>query len=157
MAVEDVVRSINRTNGAKSVEANVYEVSECIDEYFKPEPEAAIAPRCGLSEEEWDRVIGHAEMALRSLDRRRPSLARPTIKDAHEASKRYAADIGPRVLLTGRGSLSPPTLIAFRDLVSQEFPTATLHEDKQNNMYVSFGSACQQPLTLMAALPYLRA
>jgi hypothetical protein len=37
MAVEDAVRSINRTNGAKSAEANVWEVSECIDEYFKPE------------------------------------------------------------------------------------------------------------------------
>lgn len=50
MAVENEVRSINRINGAKSSELNVWEVSECIDEYFKPEPEAEIAARFGLSE-----------------------------------------------------------------------------------------------------------
>ena len=156
MAVEDAVRTINRTNGAKSAEANVWEVSACIDEYFKPEPGVAMAPRCGLSQEEWDRVIGHAELTLRSLDRRRPDLARPTIKNALEVSNRSTNDIGPRVILTGGGSRGPTTLIAFRELISQDFPTATLHEDKQKNMYVLFGYVRQQLLTLMAALLYLR-
>lgn len=132
--------STGRTNGAKSAEANVWEVSECIDEYFKPEPGAAISPRCGLSEEEWDRVIGHAELALRSLDRRRPDFARPTLEDARDLANRLAGDGGFHVLLTGRGSRSPPSLKAFRDLVSQEFPTATLHEDRQTNMYVPLGT-----------------
>jgi hypothetical protein len=57
MAVEDAVRSINRANGAKFADMNVWEMSECIDEYFKPEPEAEISPRCGLSEHEWDTVM----------------------------------------------------------------------------------------------------
>lgn len=140
MAVEDAVRSINRTNGAKSAEANVWEVSECIDEYFKPEPGVAISPRCGLSEEEWDRVIGHAELALRSLDRRRPDFARPTLEDARDLTNRLGDHVGLHVLLTGRGSRSPPSLKAFRDLVSQEVPTATVHEDKQTNMYVLLGN-----------------
>jgi len=39
MAVEDAVRKINTVNGVIG-EANVWEVSECIDEFFKPEPEA---------------------------------------------------------------------------------------------------------------------
>lgn len=134
MAVEDAVRSINRTNGAKAAEANVWEVSECIDEYFKPEPAATISPRCGLSDEEWDRVIGHAELALRSLDRRRPELARPTLKDALDLTNRMAGDIGLHVLLTGRGLRSPPSLKALRELVCREFPIASVHEDKQTNM-----------------------
>ena len=43
MAVEDAVRKINTVNGVIG-EANVWEVSECIDELFKPEPEADIDP-----------------------------------------------------------------------------------------------------------------
>jgi len=155
MAVEDAVRSINRTNGAKS-EVNVWEVSECIDEYFKPEPSAAISPRCGLSEEEWERVIGHAELALRSLDRRRPGFARLTLIDALALTDRLADDVGLHVLLTGRGSRSPPSLQAFRDLVTQEFSIATFHEDKQTNMYVLLGNGRRQLLTLMVALPCLQ-
>jgi hypothetical protein len=52
MAVEDAVRSIKRANGAKSTDMNVWEVSECIDEYFKPDLEAKISLRCGLSDDE---------------------------------------------------------------------------------------------------------
>lgn len=136
MAVEDAVRAINRTNGAKSAEANVWEVSECIDEYFKPEPEAAISPRCGLSEDEWDTVMGRAQLANRSLDRRRPSSARPTLTDALALANRLADDNGLRILLTGRGSRSPTCLEAFQVLVSKEFSAATVHEDEERNMYV---------------------
>ena len=60
MAVEDAVRAINRANGAMSAESNVWEISECIDEYFKPEPESEISPRCGLTEDEWETVMGRA-------------------------------------------------------------------------------------------------
>jgi methionine aminopeptidase len=52
MAVEDAVRAINRANSAISAESNVWEISECIDEYYKPEPEAKISSRCGLTEDE---------------------------------------------------------------------------------------------------------
>jgi hypothetical protein len=53
MAVEDAVRAINRANGAMSAESNVWEISECIDEYFKPEPESEISSRCGLTAPSW--------------------------------------------------------------------------------------------------------
>jgi hypothetical protein len=107
MAVEDAVRSINRANGAKSAEMNVWEVSECIDEYFKPVPEAEISPRCGLSEDEWDTVMGRADLANRSLDKRRPNLARPILTEALDLANRLANDFGLHVLLTGRGARSP--------------------------------------------------
>jgi hypothetical protein len=68
MALEDAVRSINRANSAKSADMNVWDVSECIDEYFKPEPEAKISPRCGLSDDEWDMVIGRAPTLMEALD-----------------------------------------------------------------------------------------
>lgn len=137
MAVEDAVRAINRANGTKSAEANVWEVSECIDEFFKPEPEAKISPRCGLSEGEWDEVMGHAALANRNLDRRRASLVRPILAEALNLAERLGDDIGFHVLLTGRGSRSPTLLKAFRNLIEQDFPTAILHEDKRSKMYVS--------------------
>jgi hypothetical protein len=52
IAVEDIVRAINRANGAMYAKSNVWEISECIDEYFKPEPESEISSRCGLTEDE---------------------------------------------------------------------------------------------------------
>jgi hypothetical protein len=137
MAVEDAVRSINRANGAKSADMNVWEVSECIDEYFKPEPEAEISPRCGLSEDEWDTVMGRADLANRSLDKRRPNLARPILTEALDLANRLANDFGLHVLLTGRGARSPTLQKAFQNLVSQDFTTAKLHDDKENHMYVS--------------------
>jgi len=82
MAVEDAVRSINRANGVKSADMNLWEMSECIDEYFKPELEAKISPRCGSSDDEWVMVMGRADLANRSLDRRRPNFARPTLMKA---------------------------------------------------------------------------
>jgi hypothetical protein len=140
MAVEDAVRAINRANGAMSAESNVWEISECIDEYYKPEPEAKISPRCGLTEDEWETVIGRAELANRSLDRRRPNLARATLKDADELAARFESDIGVHALLTGRGSRSPTVLEAFRKLISQDFPATTVYEDKETNMYVKTGT-----------------
>jgi hypothetical protein len=140
MAVEDAVRAINRANGAMSAESNVWEISECIDEYYKPEPEAKISSRCGLTEDEWETVMGRAELANRSLDRRRPNFARPTLTDADELAARFETDVGVHVLLTGRGSRSPTLLEAFRKLISQDFPAATVYEDKQTNMYVQTGT-----------------
>jgi hypothetical protein len=136
MAVEDAVRAINRANGAMSAESNVWEISECIDEYFKPEPESEISSRCGLTEDEWETVMGRAKLANHSLDRRRPNFARSTLKDADELAGRFENDIGVHALLTGRGSRSPTLLKAFRKLIGQDFPTATVYEDKQTNMYV---------------------
>jgi hypothetical protein len=136
MAVEDAVRSINRANGAKSADMNVWEVSECIDEYFKPEPEAKISPRCGLSDE-WDMVMGRADLANRSVDRRRPNLARPTLMEALDLAHHLANDVGFYVLLTGHGARSPTSQNAFQNLISQDFPMATLHDDEENHMYVS--------------------
>lgn len=76
MAVENEVQSINRINGAKSSEVNVWEVSVCIDAYFKPEPEAEIAARFGLSDEEANQVMVPANLANKSLDQRRTKTAR---------------------------------------------------------------------------------
>lgn len=140
MAVEDAVRAINRANGAMSAESNVWEISECIDEYFKPEPESEISSRCGLTEDEWETVMGRAKLANHSLDRRRPNFARSTLKDADELAGRFENDIGVHALLTGRGSRSPTLLKAFRKLISQDFPAATVYEDKQMNMYVQTGT-----------------
>jgi hypothetical protein len=42
IAVEDTVRSFGRANGVKSADMIVWKLSECIDEYLKPEPEAEI-------------------------------------------------------------------------------------------------------------------
>jgi hypothetical protein len=112
-------------------------VSECIDEYFKPEPEAKISPRCGLSDDEWDMVMGRADLANRSLDRHRPNLTRPTLMEALDLANHLANDVGLHVLLTGRGARSPTSQKAFRNLVSQDFTIAKLHDDKENHMYVS--------------------
>jgi len=136
MAVEDAVRKINTVNGVIG-EANVWEVSECIDEFFKPEPEAEISPRCGLSQSEWDEVMGHADLANRHLDRRRVNLTRPIIAEALKLANRLGEEVGLHVLLTGRGSRSPTLLKAFRNLIDEEFPAATLHEDKRSKMYVA--------------------
>lgn len=135
MAVEEAVRGINRANGAKSIETNVWEVSECVDEYFKPEPDAEISARCGLSNEEWDTVMERADLANRSLDRRRINSTRPILTAALELAH-LSNDIGIHVLLTGRGSRSPTLQKAFQRLVSQSFTTAALHEDTQTHMYV---------------------
>lgn len=101
MAVEDEVRTISITNSAKSFETNVWEVSECIDEYFKPEPEAELSPRCGLSRDELDTIVGRAELANRSLDRRCTNFARSILAEALELANRLPDDFGLHVLLTG--------------------------------------------------------
>jgi hypothetical protein len=114
MALEDAVRSINRANSAKSADMNVWDVSECIDEYFKPEPEAKISPRCGLSDDEWDMVIGRADLANRSLDQRRPNLARPTLMEALDLANHRCivrSSIARRIR-------SPPKKICYRDVTS---------------------------------------
>lgn len=134
MAVEDEVRSINRINGAKSSESNVWEVSECIDEYFKPEPEAEIAARFGLSDEEWKRVMGRANLANNSLDQRRTRTARPTLEVAQKSVRESEGEAGFYVLLTGRGSRSPTALKAFKKMISEDFPTAELRLDKETHM-----------------------
>jgi hypothetical protein len=96
-----------------SAESNVWEISKCIDGYYKPEPEAKISSRSGLIEDEWETVMGRAELANRSLDRRRHNLARPTLTDADELAACFENDIRVHVLLTGRGLRSPILLEAF--------------------------------------------
>jgi hypothetical protein len=49
-----------------------------------------------------------------------------------------ANNVGLHVLLTGRGARSPTSQKAFQTLISQDFPMATLHDDEENHMYVSF-------------------
>jgi hypothetical protein len=62
--------------------------------------------------------MGYTELANRSLDRRRPNLARPTLTDADELAARFENDIGVHVLLTSHGLRSPTLLKAFRKLIS---------------------------------------
>lgn len=119
-----------------SAKSNVQEISECIDEYFKPEPESEISPRCRLIEDEQETVIGRAKLANHSLDRRRPNFARLILKDADKLTGRFENDIEVYALLTSRGLRSPTLLKAFRNLISQDFPVAIVYEDKQTNMYV---------------------
>lgn len=134
MAVENEVRSINRVNGAKSSELNVWEVSECIDEYFKPEPEAEIAARFGLSDEEWNQVMVRANLANNSLDQRRTKTARLMLEMALELVRNSEVEVGFYVVLTGRGSRSPTALRAFKKMISEDFPTAELRLDKESHM-----------------------
>jgi len=128
MAVEDEVRAINRANGAKYVDANVWEVSELIDDYFKPEPESEISARYGFAGGEWDVIMGHAKMANSALDRYRRELIRQTLTEASNM-----AESGFQVLLTGRGSRSPTFQKTLKDLLDQDFPAATMQEDEETH------------------------
>jgi hypothetical protein len=119
MAVEEEVRSINRTNGAKFVDTNVWEVSEFIDDYFKPEPD---------TEAEWNMIMGRAKLANTALDRRRVELTRQILTQAKDR-----ASSGFQVLLTGRGSRSPTFRSAFKPLLDNDYPTATMHEDSETH------------------------
>jgi hypothetical protein len=87
------------------------------------------------------RRIGHGyertDLANRSLDNRRPNLARPILTEALDLANRLANDFGLHVLLTGRGARSPTLQKALQNLVNQDFTIATLHDDKENHMYVS--------------------
>ena len=81
--------------------------------------------------------MGRADLANRSVDRRRPNLARPTLMEALDLAHHLANDVGFYVLLTGHGARSPTSQNAFQNLISQDFPMATLHDDEENHMYVS--------------------
>jgi hypothetical protein len=128
MAVEEEVRSINRTNGAKFVDTNVWEVSEFIDDYFKPEPDSKLMTRYGFTEDEWDMIMGRAKLANTALDRRRVELTRQILTQAKDR-----ASSGFQVLLTGRGSRSPTFRSAFKTLLKSDYPTATMHEDRETH------------------------
>lgn len=128
MAVEEEVRSINRTNGAKFVDMNVWEVSEFIDDYFKPEPDSKLSTRYGFTEAEWDMIIGRARLANSALDKRRVELIRQILTEAKDK-----VGSGFQVLLTGRGSRSPTFRNAFRNLLENGYPTASMHEDQETH------------------------
>jgi hypothetical protein len=128
MAVEEEVRSINRTNGAKFVDTNVWEVSEFIDDYFKPEPDSKLVTRYGFTEAEWNMIMGRAKLANTALDRRRVELTRQILTQAKDR-----ASSGFQVLLTGRGSRSPTFRSAFKPLLDNDYPTATMHEDSETH------------------------
>lgn len=129
MAVEEKVRAINRANGTKSSETNVWEVSECIDELFKPEPETEISTRYGIPEDEWEQITESASTANRNLDQRRPDLSREILAEALAMAKP-----GFHVLLTGGGSRSPTLEKAFENVILKEFPVATLHKDEETHV-----------------------
>lgn len=128
MAVEEEVRSINRTNGAKFVDMNVWEVSEFIDDYFKPEPDSKLTTRYGFTEAEWDMIMGRARLANSALDRRRVELTRQILTEAKDK-----ASSGFQVLLTGRGSRSPTFRNAFKTLLDDDYPTSSMHEDQETH------------------------
>ena len=128
MAVEEEVRSINRTNGAKFVDTNVWEVSEFIDDYFKPEPDSKLVTRYGFTEAEWDMIIGRARLANSALDRRRVELTQQMLTEAQTKARS-----GFHVLLTGRGSRSPTFRSAFGELLDDDYPTASMHEDQETH------------------------
>lgn len=128
MAVEEEVRSINRTNGAKFVDTNVWEVSEFIDDYFKPEPDSKLMTRYGFTEDEWDMIMGRTKLANTALDRRRVELTRQILTQAKDRARS-----GFQVLLTGRGSRSPTFRSAFKTLLDSDYPTATMHEDRETH------------------------
>jgi hypothetical protein len=91
---------------------------------------------------------GRADLANRSLDKRRPHLARPILTEALDLANRLANDFGLHVLLTGRRARSPTLQKAFQNLVNQDFAMATLHDDKENHMYVSSKMGRKQSHTL---------
>lgn len=126
MAVENEVRAINRANGAKYADANVWEVSEFIDDYFKPEPESKLSARYGFADGEWDIIMGRAKLMNHTLDRRRCEMIRQTLTGAANM-----AETGFQVLLTGRGSRSPSFQKTLKNLLDQDFPVATIHEDEE--------------------------
>lgn len=128
MAVEEEVRSINRTNGAKFVDTNVWEVTEFIDDYFKPEPDSKLTTRYGFTEAEWNMIIGRARLANTALDKRRVELTRQILTEA-----KNKANSGFQVLLTGRGSRSPTFRSAFKSLLDNDYPAATMHEDQESH------------------------
>lgn len=129
MAVEEKVRTINRANGTKFCEANVWEVSACFDELFKPNPETKIAARYGISEEEREQVTESASAANRNLDQRRPYLAREILAQALAL-----AGSGFHVLLTGGGSRSPTFERSFKTVILEKFPVATVHMDEEAHL-----------------------
>jgi len=93
--------------------------------------------------------MGLANLANRSLDRRRPDFARPTLMEGLDLANHLANDVGLHVLLTGRGAQSPTSQEAFQNLASQDFPTATLHDGEENHMSVSFKMGRKQMQTLI--------
>lgn len=142
--MEDEVRRINQTNGAISGDANVWEVSEFIDDYFKPEPETDSAPRFGFSQQEWDLIMDRAKTANAKLDIDRVEIVQQKLTDAVVKLTSAALTGAPdtdnaelRILLTGRGARSPTFQAALKNMVSQDFPSVSIHEDRDTHRWVA--------------------
>jgi hypothetical protein len=71
--------------------------------------------------------MGRADLANRSVDRRRPNLSRPTLMEALDLAHHLANDVGFHVLLTGRRARSPISQNAFQNqgvvrLIALQYP-----------------------------------
>lgn len=117
------MRKINREEGNADIEAGVWEVSNFIDEYFKPEADATLSARLGYSERSWQRIISAASKSNVVLDRERVAIIRREIARAQESAEGEV-----HVLLTGRGARSATFVAALRHMVAAEYPLCRVHE-----------------------------
>lgn len=129
-AAENEVRRINRVNGIADVEKNVWEVSDYIDEFFKPDADTSISSRAGYDGDEWESIIGCAGEANKQLDIDRVKLIQATLDEVTQAG-----DSNVRILLTGRGTLSKTFLSSLQDMIDQRFPDVRIQDLELDNRY----------------------
>lgn len=125
IAVENEVRRINRVNGSATIDQNTWEVSDYIDEFWKPEADMSISPRAGYEEHEWKSILQCAEQANSKLDSDRVKLIRNALNEALRLQRSST-----RILLTGRGTLSKTFLSSLKSMLDDDFPGVEIHSLK---------------------------
>jgi hypothetical protein len=125
IAVENEVRRLNRVNGVANIEKNAWEISDYIDEFWKPEADMSISSRAGYEEDEWKSILQCADEANGKLNFDRTKL----IHDALDEMLQLR-DSSIRILLTGRGTLSKTFLSSLQNMLDRDFPDVKIHSLK---------------------------
>jgi len=133
-------------------ERGVWETSQFIDEFFKPDVESTFSARMGFSDAEWRRVMRVAREANDGLDQERVGL----VVQELNATDSDGTDV--RILLTGRAALSKTFVEALETTVADEFPDVRLHQNEVEEGCVRNHTFPQHVLTtLRVGLPCWRA
>lgn len=123
MAVENELRAMNEDAGEDDREKGVWETSQFIDEFFKPDVDMGFSPRMGYSNANWQRIMQIARRANDELDAGRIDLI------ARELDEMALEDKNVRILLTGRAARSKTFIRRTKAFLADKFPNVRLQQN----------------------------
>jgi hypothetical protein len=129
IAVENAVRLRNKDASETDAEKGVWETSQFIDEFFKPDVDTNFSPRMGFSDADWRRLMRAARKANDELDYERIDLIVQELI-MQELSVKSVDNTTLRLLLTGRAAYSKTFVARLTAAIAQDFPSVDIQQNE---------------------------